>query len=120
VIFDVSDMANPQLVEQVTLGELGYLNTSAVFDPHAVALFNDAGILVVPSMIVDGNIIKDGFAEFTVDAINGFTNVGFIEQPISGSGRTFGIGGRIVTVSSGRIIVTAPLIPGVTIASLSY
>lgn len=47
-LFYVGDMANPTLVDQVTMEDVQWASSEALWDHHAVSYFSDSGILTLP------------------------------------------------------------------------
>jgi len=92
-LFDVSDLANPTLIDQLELG--GYGSTTDVSWTHkAFAILPDRGLLAIPAQLYDASeqnpetwswgqqLAFDGVVCFSIDPAAGFTEVGRVASVI--------------------------------------
>lgn len=98
-LFDVSDLDNPTVVEQITLG--GAWSWSEVSNNHkAFTYMPDEGRLAIPVVLNessgDGGYVYDswrGVVCFDVDTAEGFTELGRVESVANSTGGYYYFGG---------------------------
>ncbi len=90
-LFDVSDLSDPQVADQLTFEDNRWAWSEAQFDHHAVSFFADQGVLALPinwSESTENNGVKRHSAIATVAAnVDGeasLTSTGFVEHEASG------------------------------------
>ena len=139
-IFDVSDLANPQLVHRYAFEGGRSTETPATGnrwtrgdgDHHAVSYFADQQILALPIFSAEANwwtpsgadtgtlfpVGHGGLQVFKIDVDTGFTPIGVIEHesPVERSVR---IGDRLFAVSSGAVSVHELADPTVQLGEVS-
>lgn len=98
-LFDVSDLDNPTVVQQITLG--GHWSWSEVSDTHkAFTFMPDEGRLAIPVVLNEStngdSYVYDsyrGVVCFHVDKTEGFTELGRVESVASDTGGYYYFGG---------------------------
>jgi uncharacterized secreted protein with C-terminal beta-propeller domain len=139
-IFDVSDLANPQLVHRYSFEGGRSTETPATGnrwtrgdgDHHAVSYFADQQILALPIFSAEANwwtptgagtgtlfpVGQGGLQVFKIDVDTGFTPIGVIEHE-SLVERSVRIGDRLFAVSSGAVSVHELANPTVQLGEVS-
>lgn len=109
-LFDVSDLANPRLVEQITLE--GSYNSEAQTEHRAFSFFEDRAVLAIPLSLGSNSKI----AVFSVSREEGFTSLGTISHDDlleSGNGyspqmrRSLEIDDQLYTISEAGLKVSS-------------
>jgi uncharacterized secreted protein with C-terminal beta-propeller domain len=109
-LFDISDLANPSLIEQETIPDSW--GSEAQFNHLAFSLFEDRGVVALPVYTSTGSEMD----VYAADRNTGFTRLGAIKHDdlISGSTgyspqmrRSLEIGGLLYTVSEAGLKVDA-------------
>jgi hypothetical protein len=79
-LYDVSDFANPRMVDRVSLGE--WSSSEAIWEPKAFNWFEPAGLLSVPASRYFGSDWSSGAVLYGVDRESGFVEQGWVEHPV--------------------------------------
>ena len=117
-LFDVSDPANPVLVDREVLGQgLRGDNSEALFDHRAFSYFAEEGVMAVP--VSDGRgQARAALRVFKVDPEKGFTLLGEIQHDTAVR-RSFQIGDYLFSISSDTIKANDIADPSHEVAALN-
>lgn len=125
-LYDVSDLANPVLVDQKlydagTNADWGSVSSDALYDPHAFSYFADPGILAIPldswSWNSSTGTSQNTLEVLKIDPAAGFTELGQVSQE-SEIQRSVRIGDDLYSVSTGDIKIVQLQNPANVIADV--
>jgi uncharacterized secreted protein with C-terminal beta-propeller domain len=119
-LYDVSNLAQPKLVDTEMWGADGSAYSDAQYDPHAFSYFAESGVLAIPisSWSNGGSGNPNELAVLKVDPSKGFRDLGDVVQDTTVQ-RSLRIGDDLYSVAQGDVKIVEMMHPDHVIADVA-